>query len=1788
MKRKVLLYILLLIAGISYAQNTGITYQAVIYKPGGEELPGANNMLSPLVNTNICLRFNFLDFDSGTEYQEVIKITTDSFGMVNLVIGNNTQTDGYANGFNDITWDITDKYLKVELDVKGNCSNFEEISNQLFNYVPFALFAAEAQNLVGVAQIANGGTGGTTINEAKTNLQLENVDNTSDLNKPVSNLTQTALNLKENTDNKSTSVILDGASDSKYPTVKSVKNYVDANTSIGSFALAEEVTRATNAEQILSTQLNTEISRAIAAETTKENLVNKSSSIAADALSDIKYPTVKSVKTYVDSNMSFGANALSEEIDRAKAAENLIATNLANEESTRVIRDASIITDLNNEIIRAKAAEDTKENIVNKSTSIVADGTSNGKYPTVRSVKEYVDASANSLNFDLSTEISRATTAEGVNTDAILTEKGRAQTAEGTLTINLTSEASTRAAADVVLTDDLADEETRAINAEGVLRTDLANETTRATNAEGILRTDLATEVTNRTNADLLKEDLSNKSVSVTTDGASDTKYPSVKAVKTFVDDTTSIINTNVTALSTLADGKVYVGDVNNQVQEVAVSGDATMSNSGVLTIGALKVTTGKVADLAITTDKIADVAVTTAKIADANVTTTKIADLNVITAKIANDAVTTDKIANDNVTTAKIANLNVTTAKIADANVTNDKLDKVNIPLSGFGAALADVSLGSQKLINVADPTLAQDAATKNYVDTNVTATNNDVTALSTLADGKVYVGDVNNQVQEVAVSGDATMSNSGVLTIGADAVTTAKILNANVTTAKISDLAVTTAKIADANVTTTKIADLNVITAKIADLAVTTGKLADANVTTDKIANLNVTTAKIADANVTNDKLDKANIPLSGFKAATSDVSLGSQKLTEVADPTLAQDAATKNYVDTNVTATNNNVTALSTLADGKVYVGDGTNQATEVLLSGDATMTNTGVVTIGSSAVTTGKIADANVTTAKIADGNVTNAKLAATSVTNDKLDKTGIPLSGFGAAAAAVSLGSQKLTNVADPTLAQDAATKNYVDNNVTATNNNVTALSTLADGKIYVGDGTNQVTEVAVSGDATMSNSGVLTIEADAITTAKILNANITTAKIADDAVTTAKILNANVTNAKIADDAITTAKILNANVTTAKIADANVTTVKIADANVTTAKIANDAVTTVKILDANVTTPKIADGNVTNAKLQNSSLTINGTAVSLGGTTTITASPVGTALTSTNILVGSAANVAASVAMTGDVTIGNTGVTAIGTSKVTTANIANDAITTVKILNANVTDAKLDKANIPLSGFKAAAADVALGGFKLTGVANPTLAQDAATKAYVDAAAVSATDALALITAETSRATAAETTIASNLTTEKSNRIIADNTLTANLQTEVDRAIAAENTKEDLINKSTNITTDAASDTKYPSVKAVKTYVDTKISAGIATNVSGIVAIANGGTGSATQNFVDLTTDQTVAGAKTFSANMIVNGIKVGTGSSADNTNTALGSATLSSNIGTKNTAIGSSSLASNVVGDENTAVGYQALINNTTGDGNTASGIYSLKLNINGDFNTASGYGSLQNNTDGGYNTASGMSSLQSNTSGYANTAVGYQALKYNTTGNSNAAYGYSSGSTITTGKNNTFIGTNANATAGNFNQVNSTAIGYGATVATDNTVQLGNNFITNVITAGKITAGTITYPNTDGAAGKVLMTNGSGTLSWGTAAATVTEVADESTAMASQTSFTLSQTPSTNSKVKMYVNGVRLSNTAYTVNLTTKVVTYNPTSNGGFAFVGTERIQFDYYTENYIAPTP
>lgn len=138
--RKIYLLFVFLFSSAIFAQTQGITYQAVILNPEGQNIPGYNNERAPLTNTAICLRFSIY---KGTvlEYQETKNTTTDEFGMVNVIIGSGVYIGGTSTTLAGVDWDGNAKNLVVEVDVKGTCSNFIEISNQPFTYVPYAFYA---------------------------------------------------------------------------------------------------------------------------------------------------------------------------------------------------------------------------------------------------------------------------------------------------------------------------------------------------------------------------------------------------------------------------------------------------------------------------------------------------------------------------------------------------------------------------------------------------------------------------------------------------------------------------------------------------------------------------------------------------------------------------------------------------------------------------------------------------------------------------------------------------------------------------------------------------------------------------------------------------------------------------------------------------------------------------------------------------------------------------------------------------------------------------------------------------------------------------------------------------------------------------------------------------------------------------------------------------------------------------------------------------------------------------------------------------------------------------------------------------------------------------------------------------------------------------------------------------------------------------------------------------------------------------------------------------------------
>ncbi|MFK5958388.1 MAG: hypothetical protein QM495_05880, partial [Lutibacter sp.] len=386
--KKILLLIIFLATLIQgYAQTKGISYQAVILNPNEQQIPGENAQGNMLANSSVVIQFTIIDASSNEEYQEYHAISTDKYGMINLLIGAGTVTS--TNNFSDIVWDGTIKKLQVAIDFSGSGSNFTPLSEQNLSYMPQPLNDTTAQLIVDNAvnifdeqaratvaeqlnatDISTLQTEQTTqniaiaLNTSKTGItpaQAATIAATSGTNTGDQDITGIATNatdiatnatdigtnaasilLKEDKVNKSINVVTDGASDVKYPSVKAIKTYVDASIITGSPATVTNTTNiATNTTDIASN--TTDIS------TNVTNIAGNTTDITTNAT-------------------AIGTNA-----NDITANTTDIATN-----ATAIASNASAISG--------------KEDKANKSTDVTLSSNSDVLYPTEKAVKTYVDA----------------------------------------------------------------------------------------------------------------------------------------------------------------------------------------------------------------------------------------------------------------------------------------------------------------------------------------------------------------------------------------------------------------------------------------------------------------------------------------------------------------------------------------------------------------------------------------------------------------------------------------------------------------------------------------------------------------------------------------------------------------------------------------------------------------------------------------------------------------------------------------------------------------------------------------------------------------------------------------------------------------------------------------------------------------------------------------------------------------------------------------------------------------------------------------------------------------------------------------------------------------------------------------------------------------------------------------------------------------------------------------------------------------------------------------------------
>jgi hypothetical protein len=129
------------------APPQGINYQAVVYTSTGNQQPGVNSSGQQLLNNGpVKVTFHITAGNQGPEVfrEEHDGITTDQYGLVNLVIGQGNQVS--SNAFNQIDWSYGDMFLGVEIYVYENLPVQEDTiySYQKLWSVPYALYAGQA------------------------------------------------------------------------------------------------------------------------------------------------------------------------------------------------------------------------------------------------------------------------------------------------------------------------------------------------------------------------------------------------------------------------------------------------------------------------------------------------------------------------------------------------------------------------------------------------------------------------------------------------------------------------------------------------------------------------------------------------------------------------------------------------------------------------------------------------------------------------------------------------------------------------------------------------------------------------------------------------------------------------------------------------------------------------------------------------------------------------------------------------------------------------------------------------------------------------------------------------------------------------------------------------------------------------------------------------------------------------------------------------------------------------------------------------------------------------------------------------------------------------------------------------------------------------------------------------------------------------------------------------------------------------------------------------------------
>ena len=282
-----------------------------------------------------------------------------------------------------------------------------------------------------------------------------------------------------------------------------------------------------------------------------------------------------------------------------------------------------------------------------------------------------------------------------------------------------------------------------------------------------------------------------------------------------------------------------------------------------------------------------------------------------------------------------------VTSTMIANGTIVDADINAAaNITFTKLAAPVSSFSMNSQKITNLATPTASTDAATKAYADLMIPLT------------------------QKAAANGVATLDAGGK--VPSSQLPDVAITNTFVVASQAAQLALT-AQTGDVAVRT----DLNKSFILTAEPASVLGNWQELLTPTDSVLSVDGRTGAVTLSDLY-DPLGAAasKLPLAGG-TMSGNIAMGGNKVTGLADPTNAQDAATKNYIDTAVLAPSNLVGVITSVGN-VTSTGAQTGTGSTFVMQTSPTLTtpNLGVATATSINGTTIPSSETLVTTTSTA--------------------------------------------------------------------------------------------------------------------------------------------------------------------------------------------------------------------------------------------------------------------------------------------------------------------------------------------------------------------------------------------------------------------------------------------------------------------------------------------------------------------------------------------------------------------------------------------------------------------------------------------------------------------------------------------------------------------------------------------------------------------------------------------------------------------------------------------------